>query len=301
VARIDLPYSNHNGGQIVFSPADGYLYVPTGDGGGSNDDGFGHTPGLGNAQDLTKMLGKVLRIDVDNVSGEREYAIPADNPFAGDASVPPELFAYGLRNPAYLAFDSGGDHLLYTAVAGQQLFESVYIVVKGGNYGWNIREGTHCFSSGSSSGPPASVCPITGRNGDPIIGPIVEGGHDLGNTIVGGCIYRGDAFPALVGRYVFGYWSTSFRAPDGVLLVASPPASWNSSLVQKTAADLTPAANDMWNLQVLTIAGNPSGRPGVYVRGIGEDDRHELYVATSRTSGPVPEGTSGQIWRIVPA
>ena len=178
---IDKPYHNHNGGQLAFNPTDGYLYVSLGDGGRANDVGNGHTPGIGNAQDLTKIYGKVLRIDVDNVTGGNVtipqnvtgtmnqtnnmtvnrtanppeptwttfagslYGIPADNPFTANQteildtyaydSVPPEIYAYGFRNPAYMSFDSGGNNSLFVADAGQNLFEEVDVVYRGGNYG----------------------------------------------------------------------------------------------------------------------------------------------------------------------
>ncbi|HZD43748.1 MAG TPA: PQQ-dependent sugar dehydrogenase, partial [Methanomicrobiales archaeon] len=177
---IDKPYQNHNGGQLVFGPSDGYLYIPFGDGGGANDVGTGHTPGIGNGQDLTKIYGKILRIDVDNTTeggladqspagqswtfDRSLYGIPPDNPFTTNRtpilssyaydSIPPEIFAYGLRNPAYIAFDSASENALFAADAGQLLFEEVDVILSGGNYGWNIREGTHCFNPNSPGRPP---------------------------------------------------------------------------------------------------------------------------------------------------
>ncbi len=172
---VDKPFSNHNGGPILFGPDDGYLYLALGDGGRADDTGLGHTPGTGNAQDGTKLLGKIIRIDVDSPgTGGKQYAIPADNPFVGMAGFAPEIYAMGFRNPAYASFDAGGNHALTTGVAGQKLFESVFIVDKGGNYGWNIREGTHCFDPADDSKPPAGPCGTTGARGEPLIGPIIE-------------------------------------------------------------------------------------------------------------------------------
>ncbi len=172
---VDKPFSNHNGGPILFGPDDGYLYLALGDGGRADDTGLGHTPGTGNAQDGTKLLGKIIRIDVDSPgTGGKQYAIPVDNPFVGMAGFAPEIYAMGFRNPAYASFDAGGNHALTTGVAGQKLFESVFIVDKGGNYGWNIREGTHCFDPADDSKPPAGPCGTTGARGEPLIGPIIE-------------------------------------------------------------------------------------------------------------------------------
>jgi hypothetical protein len=119
---------------------------------------MGHTPGIGNAQDLTKILGKVIRIDVDHTSPGKQYAIPADNPFLSNTSVLPEIYAYGFRNPAYAAFDSGGSHRMFIAMAGQRLFESALIIYKGGAYPWNIREGTHCFNASNDFLLPSGSC-----------------------------------------------------------------------------------------------------------------------------------------------
>ena len=139
--QIDKPQMNHNGGTIAFGP-DGYLYLPLGDGGGANDVGMGHVSG-GNAQNTSTLLGKILRIDVNVNNSLPAYGIPADNPFVNEKGFLPEIWAYGLRNPYRISFDSAGH--LFVADAGQNLWEEVDVVSKGGNYGWNIREGTHCF------------------------------------------------------------------------------------------------------------------------------------------------------------
>ncbi|MDD4455585.1 MAG: PQQ-dependent sugar dehydrogenase, partial [Candidatus Methanomethylophilaceae archaeon] len=139
ILEVDQPQSNHNGGSIAFGP-DGYLYIPLGDGGGARDVGPGHPPG-GNGQDVETLLGKILRIDVD---GPEPYGIPADNPFVGKPGRD-EIYAYGLRNPWRMTFDPGGEHRLFAADAGQYLWESVKMIVPGGNHGWNLREGNHAF------------------------------------------------------------------------------------------------------------------------------------------------------------
>ena len=298
---IDKPYPNHNGGPLLFGPDDGYLYLALGDGGRADDTGTGHTPGIGNAQDGTTLLGKIIRIDIDKPGeGVKKYAIPPDNPFIGTAGYASEIYAMGFRNPAYASFDGGGNHTLITAVAGQRLFESVFIVDKGGNYGWNIREGTHCFNPADDSKPPAGPCPITGTRGEPLIGPIIETGHDAGNTVVGGYIYRGAAMPDLAGKYIFGEWSSGFTSGDGTLLVSTPPNGYDISMYPSAVGNITPHDNHMWTTQEFRIANNPDGRINTFVRGFGEDENHELYVLTNTKSGPDPAAATGGIWKLVP-
>jgi glucose/arabinose dehydrogenase len=297
---VDKPFQNHNGGPLVFGPDDGYLYLALGDGGRSDDTGTGHTPGIGNAQDTTKLYGKIIRIDVDSPgAGGRMYAIPPDNPFVAMPGYAPEIYASGFRNPAYLSFDAGGNHSLTTANAGQALFESVFIVDKGGNYGWNIREGTHCFNPADDSKPPVSPCPVTGSHGEPLIGPIIETGHDVGNVIIGGYIYRGTTLPELAGKYVFGEWSTGFTRGDGTLLVATPPPGFEIGMYPRSVANLTPADSTMWTTQEFRVTNSPNGRVNAYVTGFGEDASHELYVLTSMKSGPDPAALTGEIWKLV--
>ncbi len=167
IMEVDWPSMNHNGGQIRFGP-DGYLYVPMGDGGGANDSGRGHNPDIGNGQDIASYLGKIHRIDVDSdidSTGGRPYGIPGDNPFLEEGNALPEIYAWGLRNPAYASFDPESG-LLLVGNAGQDLFESIYVVVRGGNYGWNIREGTHCFDP-NNPGQPPDECRTTATEANP--------------------------------------------------------------------------------------------------------------------------------------
>lgn len=278
IMQVDEPQANHEGGTIAFGP-DGYLYISLGDGGGANDTSNGHTSGIGNGQDLSNRLGKILRIDVNSQQGS--YAIPPDNPFKDRPA--PEIYAYGLRNPYRFSFDLAGDHTLYAADAGQGLFEEVDIVTKGGNYGWNIREGAHCFNPQDSSIPPAS-CADKGPNGDSLIGPVIEYSHtEVGIAVVGGYIYRGKALPDFNGHYIFGDWSTSFGQPNGTLLVAAPK----------------PAGQGLWQVQKLQISNNPGGRLGHFVLGFGQDNNGEVYLLTSDRSGPT--GSTGSVYRIMPA
>ncbi|MBZ0287957.1 MAG: PQQ-dependent sugar dehydrogenase [Anaerolineae bacterium] len=278
VLQIDQPQFNHNAGHIAFGP-DGYLYIPIGDGGGADDTAEGHTPNLGNGQDLSNLHGSILRIDVNGNPGE--YAIPADNPFANQEGVAPEIYAYGLRNPFDISFDTGGNGELFAADAGQNLYEEVSIVTAGGNYGWNIKEGTHCFDPANADVPLES-CPTTGANGEALVDPVIEYSHDdVGVVVVGGHVYRGSALPDLAGYYIFGDY-TSGDSPNGTLLWAEPGAD-----------------GGMWTWGELMVAGMPNNRIGANVLAVGKDEAGELYVLTSNTSAP--SGDTGKVWKIVPA
>ncbi len=193
---IPDPYGNHNGGLNMFGP-DGMLYIGLGDGGSVGDP-------LNNGQRLDTLWGKVLRIDVD---GATPYAVPPDNPFVGTPNARGEIWAYGLRNPWRYAFDRC-DGRLFLADVGQSSWEEVDIITKGGNYGWRIMEGNHCFN-------PPEGCDPTG-----LTPPIAEYSHSLGCSVTGGYVYRGRRNPNLVGRYIFGdycsglIWALTETQPD---------------------------------------------------------------------------------------
>jgi glucose/arabinose dehydrogenase len=293
--QVDKPQFNHNGGTLLFGPDDGYLYISVGDGGGADDVGLGHVEDWyaanegGNGQDIQhNLLGDILRIDVD---AGTPYGVPADNPFAaapGCADGCDETWAYGFRNPYRMSFDLGGNHDLFVGDAGQELWEEVSIAVKGGNFGWNVKEGTHCFSTDNPDESPPT-CPGTvgaghPRAGDPLIDPVIEyanhhhpGGR--GATVIGGHVYLGRALPQFVGRYVFGDWSREFEEPDGSLFVAKP------------------RKKGLWMLQQLRVATSPTGRLGHYVLGFGQDPAGEMYVLTTDQTGPT--GTTGQVFKLV--
>lgn len=283
VLEVHQPQFNHNAGQILFGP-DGYLYIPLGDGGAADDVGTGHVEdwyeanGGGNGQDIEQnLLGSILRIDVD---GETPYEVPADNPFADSAM--PEVWAFGFRNPFRMSFDSGGDNELFVADVGQNLWEEVSIVEAEGNYGWNVKEGTHCFSTDSPNDPP-ETCPDTGDMDEPLLDPILEYSHPgqdngIGISVIGGFVYRGEDVPDLSGRYVFGDWSTSTAEADGTLLVASEGAG-------------------SWSMEELEVAGRDSGRLGEYLLSFGEDAAGELYILTTQNGGPT--GSTGSVYRLV--
>jgi quinoprotein glucose dehydrogenase len=186
VMRIDQPWGNHNGGTIVFGP-DAMLYVALGDGGARADRG-------GNGQNLGTLLGSVLRIDVRHASEEEPYLVPDDNPFVGAEGARGEIWAYGLRNPWRISFDrANGD--LWCGDVGQDVWEEVDRLVRGGNYGWPLEEGLHVF-------PPDRA--DTSDDPENLIPPVAEYRHTAGISVTGGYVYRGESMPWLVGRYVYG-------------------------------------------------------------------------------------------------
>jgi glucose/arabinose dehydrogenase len=233
ILEIPEPQPNHNAGAIVFG-SDGYLYVAVGDGGAGGDQGTGHVDDWydrvsgGNGQDVrANLLGSILRLNVDatpTATPQQErtttadshaagYAIPDDNPLVDEPGLD-EQYAWGFRNPWRLAVD--GDDL-YAGDVGQARFEEIDRVAAGGNYGWNVREGTHCF--GADSCP--SATPETVRDGEALRDPVVEYPHEdegvSGISVIIGNVYRGGAIDGLDGRFVFGDY-----AAGGQLFVATP-------------------------------------------------------------------------------
>jgi glucose/arabinose dehydrogenase len=191
--RIKQPYWNHNGGTLVFGP-DGYLYIALGDGGLFND------PHM-NGQNPQTLLGSILRIDVDKKENGLNYAIPDGNPYKGEPRYGRgEIYATGFRNPWRISFDRETG-LLWAADVGQDVWEEIDIVKRGGNYGWDLREGLHKFG------------PNGFEAGAPFIEPIFEYDHEIGKSITGGCVYRGKRLPKLNGYYLYGdYVSMKFWA-----------------------------------------------------------------------------------------
>ena len=183
ILQVAQPYANHNGGQLQFGP-DGYLYIAMGDGGGAGDP-------QGNAQNRSTLLGAILRIDTDTGDPGLNYSIPEGNPFAGNTEgYREEIYAYGLRNPWRFSFDNAtGD--LWAADVGQNTIEEIDTIEAGGNYGWNIKEGTSCYS------------PATGCNSSGLIDPVFEYDHSLGRSVTGGFVYRGQSTFALFGLYIY--------------------------------------------------------------------------------------------------
>jgi quinoprotein glucose dehydrogenase len=205
--RIPQPYWNHNGGTLAFGP-DGYLYIGLGDGGKFND------PHM-NGQNVQTLLGSILRIDVDHEQNGLKYAIPDGNPFKGQALACPEIFAWGFRNVWRLSFDRANG-TLWAADVGQDVWEEINIVECGRNYGWNLREGATKFGPAGSEARPDLVDPIFSYN------------HDIGKSITGGNVYRGQAVPRLVGHYLYGdyvtgkLWALLYNAPSGKVVANRP-------------------------------------------------------------------------------
>jgi glucose/arabinose dehydrogenase len=287
ILEWDDPQFNHNGGTIAFGP-DGYLYIAIGDGGFADDVAPGHVEDWyaanagGNGQDIeANLLGNILRIDI-NVA---PYVIPADNPFVNKAGLD-EIYAYGFRNPYRISFDMSGSRELYAGDAGQVLYEEIDLVTKGGNYGWNVKEGAHCFNAANNDTLLPS-CPDVDNFGNPLIDPVIEvinaanpmgGGKAL--TIIGGNVYRGNSIPGFQGKYIFGTFGQTFTAPDGELFISNPagPGPWKYDEV-----DLKSFPNDL----------------GHYLKGFGQDNEGEVYLTVSTALGP--SGTTGKVFKLVRA
>ena len=183
ILQVEQPWGNHNGATILFGP-EGYLYLSLGDGGSAGDP-------RGHGQNLGTLLGSIIRIDVDQQEGGRPYAIPADNPFVDRAGARPEIWAYGLRNVWRMSYD-GATGRLWAGDVGQNSWEEIDLIVKGGNYGWNLREGGHGFRGGDAAA------------GVELIDPVIEYGRREGKSVTGGIVYRGRRNAKLRGAYLYG-------------------------------------------------------------------------------------------------
>jgi glucose/arabinose dehydrogenase len=286
ILELDDPQSNHNGGTIDFGPDD-YLYIAIGDGGAADDVAPGHVEDWypvnagGNGQDIeANLFGNILRLDIDH---GMPYKIPRDNPFVGRRGKD-EIYAYGFRNPFRFSFDMKGSRQLFAGDAGQVLYEEIDIVKKGGNYGWNVKEGTHCFSTADNT-QELSSCPNFDNFGNRLIDPVIEvnnwqnpkGGK--ATTIIGGNVYRGHSIPGFEGKYIFGTFSQNFDAPNAELFIANPRGS------------------GLWSYQEIMLKSHPNDL-GQYLKGFGQDRKGEIYLATSSMLGP--SGASGKIFKLVP-
>jgi glucose/arabinose dehydrogenase len=296
----DHPQFNHQGGTLAFGP-DGHLYVSIGDGGGRDDEGAGNAQGTpifghvddwyaenpgGNGQDIREnLLGNILRLDVSTPGA---YTIPADNPFVGFGRG--EIYAYGFRNPYRFSFDMGGSRVLLVGDAGQNMWEEIDVVQEGGNYGWNVKEGAHCFDAEQPMMTPATCPSVDPTTGQALVDPVIEM-PNLANptrgttegllTVIGGHVYRGDALPQLTGRYVFGAFSTQETdlGPAGAVYLAQPRS-----------------VSEQWPVEKISFSGTPSGALGHFLLGFGQDLEGEVYVLTTDTVGTA--STTGRVYRL---
>ena len=285
ILEWDDPQFNHNAGTIAFGP-DGYLYITIGDGGAADDVAPGHVADWyaanagGNGQDIeANFLGNILRLNINTTP----YSIPPDNPFVNKAGLD-EIYAYGFRNPYRISFDMGGSHQLYAGDAGQALYEEIDLVTKGGNCGWNVKEGTHCFNAANDDTLLPS-CPDVDNLGNPLIDPVIEvinaanpmgGGKAL--TIIGGNVYRGNSIPGFQGKYIFGTFGQTFTTPDGELFIS------------------TPAGPGPWKYDEVNLKSYPNDL-GYYLKGFGQDNDGEVYLTVSTALGP--SGTTGKVFKLV--
>lgn len=224
---ITVPHptnSNHNGGHVEFGP-DGYLYMAPGDGGSANDP-------PNNSQNINVLLGKMLRIDVDD-TGTAPYLSPPDNPFFGATAGSDEIYAFGLRNPYRFSFDRGGTRQLYVGDVGQGAWEEIDIITLGGNYGWRVMEGNHCnpsFNGGVCTPPTGHIPPIAEYS---------SASPSSRCSITGGYVYRGRRSTLPLGSYVFADYCT------GEILSLNPASSTGSqSLLLDTSLNITGFGED---------------------------------------------------------
>jgi len=252
--------------------------VSTGDGGYANDWGIGHNPAIGNGQDLTTNLGKILRIDVDKRTNGKPYGIPPDNPFVGKRDANPEIWAYGVRNPWRCSFDMGSSTAeLYCGDVQQNSYETIKVIGKGQNMGWRRIEGMmRCFDYLKPDDHPAN-CDKAG-----ITPAIIEYNNCTakpqgckGISVTGGYVYRG-ANAALKGKYIFGDWSKSFAEMDGQIFIG------------------TKGGDGKWSMEVAQVTNMQGKLP--YVLAFAQDAAGEVYVLTSITTGP--NGSLDTIYKI---
>jgi MYXO-CTERM domain-containing protein len=261
--RLDEPQFNHNAGALAFDSS-GYLLIAVGDGGNSNDTGFGH--GTGNAQDVSNPFGDVLRINpLGNNSANGQYDIPAANPLVGQPGAVDEIFAFGFRNPFRLSLDLA-DGTIYVADVGQGQIEEVDVVTAGGNYGWNLKEGSFFFDPGT--GAVSNVDPGAPAG---LIDPIAEYDHDEGIAIIGGFIYRGNNIPALAGKYIFGDFG-SFNSDAGRIFYL----------------------DDANRVQAFDVGTDT--RLALAVLGFAQDANGEIYLLANTTGTPF--GDTGAVMRL---
>ncbi|XP_020093164.1 HIPL1 protein-like [Ananas comosus] len=273
IFTMGLPYSTHHGGQILFGPSDGYLYFMSGDGGNKGDP-------FNFAQNKKSLLGKIIRLDLDSIPSQSEindlglwgnYSIPKDNPSADDNELQPEIWAYGLRNPWKCSFDSERPSYFFCADVGQETYEEVDLISKGGNYGWRVYEGPNLYHPPWTPGGNTSLKSI-----DPIF-PIMGYYHSTINklgsaSITGGYVYRSLTDPCMYGRYLYAdLYATALWAGT-----ETPESSGNytSTMIPFSCSKNSPIPCD-------SVAGSSLPSLG-YIYSFGEDNRKDVFVLTSK-------------------
>jgi hypothetical protein len=288
---------NHNGGTCTFG-RDGYMYLAIGDGGDANDVGASHIVPGGNAQNLSTPLGKFLRFDPlnpalnptspDPISTNGQYRIPTNNPFQGPGQVP-EIYCYGMRNPYRFCFDFVTGDLIHADV-GQNNVEEIDRIIRGGNYGWAVKEGDFRFNmtngpagaAGTIGAPPGNRSPgVPVGMIDPISGPmgVLEYDHNEGISITGGFVYRGKAIPELYGKYIFGD-----------LALKTAPVRADGRIFY---ADLQ--AGTMNAFPLFQFGGSAVLPNGLTVHGFAQDADGEIYALVTNTSA---NGTGGIVYKL---
>ncbi|KAJ9163674.1 hypothetical protein P3X46_023316 [Hevea brasiliensis] len=276
ILTMGLPFTSHHGGQILFGPKDGYLYFMMGDGGGPDNAGDPYNF----SQNKKSLLGKIMRLDVDNMPSAKEinnlglwgnYSIPKDNPFSEDSELLPEIWALGLRNPWRCSFDSERPSYFMCADVGQDLYEEVDIITKGGNYGWRVYEGPYLYNPPSSPGgntSPNSISPIF---------PVMGYNHSEVNknegsaSITGGYFCRSKTDPCMYGRYLYAdlyagaVWAGTETPEDS--------GNFTTSKIPFSCAKDSP-------IQCISVPGSNFPSLG-YIFSFGEDKRKDIFVLTS--------------------
>jgi uncharacterized repeat protein (TIGR03806 family) len=283
---IVRPYSNHVGGHMAFDKQ-GYLYISSGDGGSGGDP---HQ----NGQNLNTLLGKILRIDINSTANGKNYAIPADNPFINTANVQPEIWAYGLRNPWRFSFDKlTGD--LWVADVGQDTWEEVNIVTRGGNYGWGDMEGDTCYKGRPNCSTANKIKPVKTVN------------HDTGAcSITGGYVYRGSAYPAAYGKYFFTDYCehtmrSITRASGGDITLAEHGAITTASIVSFTQDNhdelfaLGQSSDKGQQIYKLQVTGG-SAQAGTMAAKLSETGCVDSVNPKQAASGLIPYAVKNQLW-----
>lgn len=287
ILRIDQPQATHNAGMLAFGP-DMKLFIALGDGGNGDDQGDGHSP-QGNAQDLEKVHGKILRIDpLGTNSANGEYGIPGNNPFTDNPDAVDEIFAYGFRNPFRFSFELGPDgsrtNKMIIADVGQHDIEEVStldVSADGGsNFGWRIKEGTFTFDEG---GPGVDGDVIADSPGQPpgLVDPVVQYDHSEGRAIIGGYVYRGNEMAALKGRYVFA----DFEGPGtGQGRIFEADLDSPNPEIRELLLDDGPLVN--------------GGQFDFRIKGFGQDAEGNVYVLAGEGFGL--QGSTGTVLRLIP-